>query len=147
VSGLVPLTGFYLQATQWRLLPFVAIAPLWGLQFTMLLSIEFPDAAGDAATGKRTLVVRHGPEWAAGVYRGILVAVYVSLLLLVRFGLLPIAAGAALLTSPIAAWQVWRMRRGAFREPARWESLAFWSVALLVVTSALELAGFVLAAR
>src|SRR5581483_11730662 len=70
VSGLVPLTGFYMQATQWRLLPFVAIAPLWGLQFTMLLSIEFPDAAGDAATGKRTLVVRQGAEWAARLYQG-----------------------------------------------------------------------------
>jgi 1,4-dihydroxy-2-naphthoate octaprenyltransferase len=147
VSGLVPLTGFFVQAMQWRLLPFVAIAPLAGLQLTMLLSIEFPDAAGDAATGKRTLVVRHGAEWAAAFYRGILIAVYLSLLLLVRFGLLPIAAGAALLTSPIAAWQFWRMRRGAFREPARWESIAFWSVALLVVTSALELVGFVLAAR
>jgi 1,4-dihydroxy-2-naphthoate octaprenyltransferase len=147
VSGLVPLTSFYLQATQWRLLPFVAIAPLAGLQLTMLLSIEFPDAAGDAATGKRTLVVRHGDEWAARLYQGILLTVYASLLLLIRFGMLPIAAGAALLTSPIAAWQFWRMRKGAFRDPARWESIAFWSVALLVVTSALELVGFVLAAK
>jgi len=145
VSGLVPLTGFYVQATQWRLLPFVAIAPLAGLQLTMLLSIELPDAAGDAATGKRTLVVRHGAEWAARLYQGILVSVYGSLLLLVRFGLLPTAAGAALLTSPIAAWQFWRMRRGDFRDPAKWESIAFWSVALLVLTAALELVGFMVA--
>ena len=147
VAGLVPLTGFYVQTGQWRLLPFYAVAPLAGLQFAMLLSIEFPDAAGDAATGKRTLVVRYGAAWAARLYQGILIAVFVSLPLLVRVGLPPIAAGAALLTSPLAAWQVWRMHRGAFRDPAKWESLAFWSVALLVVTSALELIGFVLAAR
>ncbi len=147
VPGLVPLTGFYLQATQWRLLPLVAIAPLAGLQLAMLLAIELPDAAGDAATGKRTLVVRHGADWAARVYQGILVGVYGLLLLLVRFGVLPIAAGAALLTSPIAAWQFWRMRRGDFRDPARWESIAFWSVALLIVTSAAELIGFVVAGR
>jgi 1,4-dihydroxy-2-naphthoate polyprenyltransferase len=147
VSGLVPLMGFYLQATQWKLLPLVAIAPLAGLQLTMLLSIEFPDAAADAATGKRTLVVRHGAEWAARLYQLTLIAVYVSLPLLVRVGLPPIVAVCALLTSPIAAWQVWRMHRGAFRDPARWESIAFWSVALLVVTSALVLGGFLLAAR
>jgi hypothetical protein len=58
---------------------------------------------------------------------------------------LPIAvAGAALLTSPIAAWQIARMRRGAFRDPGRWESLAFWSVALLIITSTSELAAFLL---
>jgi len=147
VSGLVPLTGFYLQATQWTLLPFIALAPLAGLQLTMLLSIEFPDAEGDAATGKRTLVVRHGPDWAARLYQRILIAVYVTLPLLVWAGLPRIVAACALPTSPIAAWQVWRMRRGAFREPPRWESIAFWSVALLIVTSALELVGFVLAAR
>ena len=93
VSGLVPLTSFYLQAAQWRLLPFVAIAPIAGLQFAMLLAIEFPDAAGDAATGKRTLVVRHGAEWAARLYQGVLVAVYLSLPLLVAAGLPPIVAG------------------------------------------------------
>jgi 1,4-dihydroxy-2-naphthoate octaprenyltransferase len=146
VSGLVPLTGFYVQTGQWALLPFVALAPLAGLQFAMLLAIEFPDAAGDAATGKRTLVVRHGADWAARLYQLTLIAVYVSLPLLVLVGLPPIVAVCGLLTSPIAAWQVWRMRRGAFRDPARWEGVAFWSVALLVVTSALELIGFVIAA-
>jgi 1,4-dihydroxy-2-naphthoate octaprenyltransferase len=147
VSGLVPLTSFYIQTGQWALLPFGAIAPLAGLQFAMLLAIEFPDAAGDAATGKRTLVVRHGAEWAARLYQLTLIAVYVSLPLLVRVGLPPIVAVCALLTSPVAAWQVWRMHRGAFRDPGRWESIAFWSVALLVGTSALVLVGFVLAAR
>ena len=143
----MPLTGFYLQTGQWALLPFVAIAPLAGLQFAMLLAIEFPDAAGDAATGKRTLVVRHGAEWAARLYQLTLIAVYVSLPLLVRVGLPPIVAVCGLLTSPIAAWQVWRMHRGAFRDPARWESIAFWSVALLVVTSALVCGSFLRTAR
>ena len=38
----------------------LTIVPLALLQFAMLLAIEFPDATGDAATGKRTLVVRLG---------------------------------------------------------------------------------------
>lgn len=145
VAGLTPLVGFRLQSAQWTLLPFLALVPLACLQFAMLLAIEFPDAAGDAATGKRTLVVRHGAEWAAVLYRRVLTAAYLLLPLLVAAGLPPLVGGGALLTSPLAAWQVARMRRGAFRDPARWESLAFWSVALLVATSAAELAAFLLA--
>ena len=38
----------------------LSIVPLALLQFAMLVAIEFPDAVGDAATGKRTLVVRLG---------------------------------------------------------------------------------------
>ena len=145
VAGLTPLVGFRLQSEQWALLPFLAIVPLACLQFAMLLAIEFPDAAGDAATGKRTLVVRHGAEWAAMLYRRVVIAAYLSLPLLVAAGLPARVGGAALLTSPLAAWQVARMRRGAFRDPARWESLAFWSVALLITTAVAELAAFVIA--
>jgi 1,4-dihydroxy-2-naphthoate octaprenyltransferase len=113
----------------------------------MLLSIEFPDAAGDAAAGKRTLVVRLGAERAAALYQAVVAAAYLALPLLVAAGLPLIVAGAALLTSPIAVFQIARMRRGAFRDPARWESLAFWTVALLIATSTAELAAFLLAPR
>jgi 1,4-dihydroxy-2-naphthoate octaprenyltransferase len=147
VAGLTPAVGFYLQAEQWRLLPLLAIAPLGALQFAMLLSIEFPDAAGDAAAGKRTLVVRLGAERAAALYQAVVAAAYLALPLLVAAGLPLIVAGAALLTSPIAVFQIARMRRGAFRDPARWESLAFWTVALLIATSTAELAAFLLAPR
>ena len=58
----------------------------------------------------------------------------------------PVAAAAALL-SPVAGWQAARMARGAFRDPARWESLAFWSVALLIATSSAELVGALVVLR
>jgi len=38
-------------------------------------------------------------------------------------------------------WQSLRLVRGAFREPGRWESLAFCSVALLFTTALAQLAG------
>jgi 1,4-dihydroxy-2-naphthoate octaprenyltransferase len=152
VSFLTPLIGFSLQAagvgvtagSRSLVLPVLAVLPLCCLQFAMLLAIEFPDAAGDAATGKRTLVVRLRAPRAAALYQGVVAAAYLSLPVLVAAGLPIVVAGAALLTSPIAAWQITRMRRGAFRDPARWESLAFWSVALLITTSAAELIAFLL---
>ena len=147
VSCLTPIVAFQLQAGQLASLPLLAVAPLCCLQFAMLLSIEFPDAASDAATGKRTLVVRFGAHRAAHLYQAVLLLTYLLLPVLLRAGLPRAVALAALLPSPIAAWQVARMHRGAWRDPARWESLAFWSVALLISTSAAELGGFLLAAR
>jgi len=142
VPGLTPLVGFYLQAGLLELLPFLAVFPLCCFQFAMLLSINFPDAAGDAVTGKRTLVVRLGSEQAARLYVAILSAAYLSLPLLVWSGLpLPVALAAGLL-APAAAWQIWRVRRGAWANPAAWDSLAFWSIGLLMGTAALETAAF-----
>ena len=106
----------------------------------MLLAIEFPDAAGDAATGKRTLVVRLGGAWAARLYVFVVSAAYLTLPLWVSFGLPPRLAIAASTTSPLAAWQVIRVAGGVWRERDRWESLAFWSVALLIATAGIELA-------
>jgi 1,4-dihydroxy-2-naphthoate octaprenyltransferase len=145
VSCLTPLVAFYLQAGRLARLPFLVVAPLCCLQFAMLLAIELPDAAGDAATGKRTLVVRFGAPWAAKLYERTLIVTYLSLPVLVRAGLPPAVALAALIPSPIAAWQLARMRRGAWRDPTRWESLAFWTVALLIATTAAELGAWLIA--
>jgi 1,4-dihydroxy-2-naphthoate octaprenyltransferase len=139
VTFLTPLLGFILQAGAARSWMMLAVLPLCAFQFAMLLAIEFPDAAGDAAGGKRTLVVRLGAPWAARLYVAVLAAAYLSLPLLVTFGLPPRIAIAVSTTAPLAAWQVTRVAGGAWREPGRWESLAFWSVALLVATAAIEI--------
>jgi 1,4-dihydroxy-2-naphthoate polyprenyltransferase len=148
VTGLTPLCGFLGTAGGWTpgapMLPVLGLTllPLAALQFAMLLTIEFPDAAGDAAVGKRTLVVRWGAPWAAAVCRAVLVAVYGVLPLLV-WGHVPVVVvlGAAV-GSPIAAWQFWRLGAGAWADSRRWESLGFWAVALLVTTTVGELAAF-----
>ncbi|HVR61149.1 MAG TPA: prenyltransferase [Polyangia bacterium] len=139
VTLLTPLFGFYLQARHVAAEVVLAALPLCAFQFAMLLAIEFPDAAGDAAAGKRTLVVRLGGARAARLYQWVLVAAYAALPVLVACGLPGRLAAAFLLTAPVAAWQVARMRRGAWRDPARWESLAFVAVAMVGVGSGLML--------
>jgi hypothetical protein len=59
--------------------------------------------------------------------------------LLIPAGLPRAVAVAPLLLAPIAIWQAARVARGAYAEPARWESVAFWSVALLIGSAAAEL--------
>jgi 1,4-dihydroxy-2-naphthoate octaprenyltransferase len=139
VTLLVPWLGYVLQAGRpSRVVP-LAVIPLCIFQFAMLLAIEFPDAAGDAAVGKRTLVVRLGGAWAARLYVAVICAAYLTLPLWVSLGLPPRLAIAASTTSPLAAWQVTRVAGGAWREPDRWESIAFGSVLLLMSTAAVQI--------
>ena len=144
VPGLTPLTGFYLQAGRLELMPFLAVAPLCCFQFAMLTIINFPDAAGDAAAGKRTLVVRLGGAKAARIGMGALALAYLSLPLLVWLGLPPLVAIAIGLGSPVGIWQVWRLGRGDWATPEAWESMGFWAVGLMMGTAMLEMVAFLL---
>ena len=125
VPLLTPLIGFYLQAGRLARLPFLAAAPLCCFQFAMLLAIEFPDVAGDRRVGKRTLVVRWGAPTAARLYQIALLLAYGLLPLLVLAGLPPLAAGAVAALLPLALWQVWRIARGDWQQPARWNGWRF----------------------
>lgn len=138
VTGLVPWLGFYLQAPDLVGLELlvVAIVPLALLQVAMLLAIEFPDAAGDAATGKRTLVVRLGAPRAAQLYVAITAAAYLWLPVAVWALEFPARiAIAAALPAPIAGWRIARIAT-EHRDPAAYERLTFFAVFLLVATSA-----------
>ncbi len=139
VTLMTPLFGYYLQAGRVAATAVLAVLPLCAFQFAMLLAIEFPDAAGDAAAGKRTLVVRLGAARAARLYQAVIIAAYAGLPLLIACGLPSRLAVAILLTAPAGAWQLAALRRGAWREPARWEALTFVAVAMVGVSSALLL--------
>ena len=140
VTLLVPLFGYDLQAGALAAPIFFAAALPCALQFAMLLAIEFPDAAGDAAVGKRTLVVRLGALPAARLYAATTLAAFGALPLLARAGLPARVAAGPLLLAPIAIWQSVRVARGAYGDSARWGSVAFWAVALLIASAGVELA-------
>jgi 1,4-dihydroxy-2-naphthoate polyprenyltransferase len=142
VTGLVPWLGFYLQAPDLAgggTLA-VAIVPLALLQLAMLLAIELPDATGDAATGKRTLVVRLGPRRAAVLYATATLGAYAWLPLGVVLGLPVQVALAAALPLPVALWRVARL--ADHRDPAAYNRLTTAAVGLLVATAAAELLAF-----
>jgi 1,4-dihydroxy-2-naphthoate octaprenyltransferase len=140
VTLLVPLFGYDLQAGALAAPIFFAAALPCALQFAMLLAIELPDAAGDAAVGKRTLVVRLGALPAARLYAATTLAAFGALPLLARAGLAARVTAAPVLLAPIAIWQSVRVVRGAYGDSARWGSVAFWAVALLIASAGAELA-------
>ncbi len=142
VPVLTTVVGFQVQSGQVAPLVLLATAPLACFQFAMLLSVNFPDAAGDALVGKRTLVVIFGAARASRLFVAALALGYLLLPALVRLGLPALPALAVLLSLPIALWQVWRIRRGAATDPALWDGLAFWSIGLLMAAALLEMAAF-----
>jgi 1,4-dihydroxy-2-naphthoate octaprenyltransferase len=139
VTGLVPLLGFVVQAPDLAGARIVALAavPPFLLQIAMLLAIEFPDAAGDAATGKRTLVVRLGAARAARLQAALTALAFLWLPLAVALGLPARIALFAALPAPIAAWRI--LRTSDHQDPKAFERLTMFAVALLVLTSAAEL--------
>jgi 1,4-dihydroxy-2-naphthoate octaprenyltransferase len=143
VTVLVPWLGFYLQASDMRGAGVLAltIVPSALLQFAMLVAIEFPDAAGDAATGKRTLVVKLGAPVAARLYAVITAAAFVWPLVALAFGLPLLVALALLVPAPIAIWRIVQLRDHANRDA--FERLTFFAVFLVVATSAAALLAWI----
>jgi 1,4-dihydroxy-2-naphthoate polyprenyltransferase len=143
VPVLTTLAGYTLQAGRLALLPLLVTLPLAFFQFAMLLAIEFPDAAGDAAVGKRTLVVRLGPGRAARLWL-IVLALALLVLPLLRLGGVPgrVVALLALFSLPALFWFGWRIRQGVWGQPRWWNWLGFFSIGLLVGAAAVALIGF-----
>lgn len=145
VTVLVPWLGFYLQAPDLRggVQLALTLVPLVALQFAMLLAIEFPDAAGDAAAGKRTLVVQLGARTAAQLYAAVTAAAFVwPLVGTVAFGLPARVALGLAVPAPIAIWRIGRLAEHA--DPTAYERLTFFAVLLVGATSAGALAGWLI---
>ena len=141
VPGLTPLVGYALQSGSAGGMPWEAVAPLCAFQFAMSLSINFPDAEGDRAVGKQTLLLRIGAWNAARLYVAAVI---------IGYALLALAASrqpaAGLLTAPLGLWLCARMARGDWHAAEQWESLTFWSIAMHVGAMALQTAAVVLRA-
>lgn len=144
VTLFTPLTGYLLQRGTITVLPILAVVPLCGYQFAMLLAIEFPDAEGDRMANKRTLVVRLGMRPASYLYTTVMWAVLAMLPVLAIAGLPIVAVGAVAAVSPLTLWLLWRVHRGDWHRPERWNTFGFYSIVLLISAIAAELAAFVL---
>jgi 1,4-dihydroxy-2-naphthoate octaprenyltransferase len=149
VPGLTTLSGLTLQGGEIGLVALLAILPPAFFQFAMLLAVAFPDAEADAATGKRTLVVRLYGERAAWLHSLVLIMGFLTMLLglIVLAVRVDISLGMSLLliwivTLPFGLWHGARVALGAWCDPRRWGSVAFWGVALLTGIAALEVIAF-----
>ena len=143
VPVLTPVSAFVIQAGELEWFPIALAVPLAFLQFVMLLSIEFPDHAGDRAVGKRNLVVLLGPNAAARLATALVVSAYVAVAAVIAGGAPTRLAWTWLALAPLAALHVARLVRGDFRRPSAWGALAFGAVALYFLAIVAELVALV----
>jgi 1,4-dihydroxy-2-naphthoate octaprenyltransferase len=142
VTLLVPYLAFSLQGGT-HLAPLVlTVVPPALLQLAMLVAIEFPDAAGDAATGTRTLVVRLGAATSARLYVAFTALAFAWPMLAHALGLPGVISLAMIAPAPIGLWRIAHARDHA--DPAAFERLTFFAVFLLVATSACALVAWIL---
>ncbi|HUS81773.1 MAG TPA: 1,4-dihydroxy-2-naphthoate octaprenyltransferase [Dehalococcoidia bacterium] len=99
---LMTLGAYYVQTQRVDWTPAVAAIPIAALIAAVLYVNEFPDYAADKAVGKRTWVVRLGRPQAANVYACLMAIPYVSVLLAVVAGTLPVTTLLLLITLPLA---------------------------------------------
>lgn len=144
VAALTPITAYYLQTRTVDQLILLAILPLCFLQFAMLISIEFPDEAGDRAVGKNTLVVRFGGKNAVILYSGLIITALLSIPTIVLAGFPKEVALMLMLPSPLALLLLGHIWRGGWYLSAKWNSLRFYTIVLLMSVIVCEFVGFIL---
>ena len=99
---LVVVGSDFAQRGAFVLTPWLAGLPYALLVAAILYINQFPDRSADALAGKRTVVVRLGPQRARWGYLLLVSAAYALLLAAVALSALPLAAALAALTLPLS---------------------------------------------
>jgi 1,4-dihydroxy-2-naphthoate octaprenyltransferase len=144
LAGVVPAYGFALQTGETHRLVWLATAPLIALTFAMLITLCLRDYAGDLQHERRTLIVRLGWDTGMWLHDGaILLAA--GLMAAGLAGGLPTRVGiGGAIVLPLAAAQIWQMRRIRSGSPPRWRVLVAVAEALLMLTAYFILVGFLM---
>lgn len=136
--GLLPVTtAFYLQTGSLHPLILWLSIPIGCTIFNVILLNEFPDYKGDRQAGKKNLVVRLGPHFAAQIYGVVTVLAYTFLVASLLFGA-PFQL--AILATPLylMGGKIYReLRRGAYRESPVLKKLCGLNLAINLGTTTL----------
>ncbi len=107
---------YYACAGRWSWQAVLASLPVAVLIALVLYVNQVPDREGDAAAGKRTLVVRWTPHVVRSMYVCSVAAAFCGILVLAATGVTPWWTLLALLAAPMAL-RSWRGLRDHYREP------------------------------
>jgi len=140
--GPVMTVGTYVACTgRWSWQPFLASLPVALLIALVLYVNQVPDRAGDAAVGKRTLIVRWTPGQVQTRYAIAATAAFVCIAAEVATGVMPVWTLLALGTAPLA-WRVWRGLQDHYDETYALIPTMQTNIALHLLTGLLLIVGY-----
>ena len=146
LNVLTPVFGCVVQRGAVSAPLLATVLPLAVVGYMRMLVMSIPDREGDAAAGKRTLVVRLGPEAVVRIHNAGMLAAYVVLPGLVVFAGLPWQVAVAMaLTAPLAFRQGQRLSAGAWRSSEMLRSIPFWASTHNALAALLALVGALVA--
>lgn len=139
VPLLTPLAGFIVQAGQLTWLPVLLCIPLSMLLMAMLLTLEFPDEAGDRIAEKKSWVVVLSARRVASLCSLLVVLGFTTSFASTFLGVPAVVGKAWLWLVPLGVLQLVRMLRRDWRRPEAWSSLEFGSIALFFFAVVIDL--------
>lgn len=142
VAVLVPLAGYAAFSGTVDILVLTATLGPACAMFAMMIAVEWPDHAADAAGGKRNLLVRCGPTAAGRIAAAGALLIVPALLIAIGRGAPWPGAAFALLLAPVVAGYI-----GWFRGQRAPAELAARGVTLYLLTVVFELFGYVTVLR
>jgi 1,4-dihydroxy-2-naphthoate octaprenyltransferase len=143
--GPVMAVGTYFATVgRWSWQPVLASLPVALLIALVLYVNQIPDRAGDAASGKRTLIVRLTPAQVQAGYATGVAAAYVCIVAEVVAGVTPVWTLLALVTFPLAV-RVWKGMRAHYGNPYALMPTMQSNIVLHLLTGLLLVAGYVIA--
>lgn len=135
VASLAPALAFSLQHSELhRLLP-IYLFPLTFMALACFLALGFPTFATDQKYARQTLLIRLGWQAAIQAHNGFLLAAYLLLAIAPFLGVPLGLIWPALLTMPLAAFQVYQFGRLADGAKPFWPLLTSTAIALLGLTA------------
>ncbi len=143
--GLITAGTYYVQTGTFSAASAAASIPLAFLVAAIVTINEFQDAPGDAAAGKRTLVVRLGRKKAVRFYSLLMIGGFVSIAAGAALGFMPVLALAALLPALIA-FRAISVARRFHDDPAALVPANARTIVCHLATGALLIAAFLASA-
>jgi 1,4-dihydroxy-2-naphthoate octaprenyltransferase len=143
--GPVMAVGTYFAcAGRWSWQPVLASVPIALLIALVLYVNQIPDRVGDAAAGKRTLIVRLTPRQVQAGYATAVAAAYVCIVAEVVADVTPVWTLLALVTLPLAR-RVWIGMRAHYADPYALMPTMQSNILLHLSTGLLLVTGYVIA--
>jgi 1,4-dihydroxy-2-naphthoate octaprenyltransferase len=107
---LATITGYYLQAGQLDAVATLTSLPGAISVFLVILMNEIPDIRSDRLSGKNNLAVRLGGEKAGILYSILLVLCYITIIVIVFFGVPVISLYLSVILLPLIIWNIQTIR-------------------------------------